>query len=78
MNEKLPILHQAIQDLKKEKDTENLANELTILVEELSAQLEKKELVAIQSAEEKITQFLAEHEKEITIGNRQEDLETLK
>lgn len=78
MNEKLPLLHQAIQELKNKQATEHLANELTTLVEKLSAQLEKKELAAVQTTEEKITKFLAEHEKEITIGDWQTELATLK
>lgn len=77
MNEKLPLLQKAIEQLKENEETE-LADELDALVATLFAQIEKKEHSAIQATEEKITQFLETHEAEITIGDRQEELATLK
>jgi murein DD-endopeptidase MepM/ murein hydrolase activator NlpD len=76
MNEKLPVLQEAIKQLK-EKEKTDLADELHTLVEELFVQIENKKERAIKKSEQKIDDFLNDHEKDIQIGNWKDDLAIL-
>lgn len=83
MNEKLPLLRQAVGILKQQNKTD-LANELSTLVEDLLANIEAEETDQIEQGKQDIDAFLEtnktllqEHEELEHITDRQSDLTTL-
>jgi murein DD-endopeptidase MepM/ murein hydrolase activator NlpD len=76
MNEKLPVLHEAINQLKENEKTD-LADELNTLVEELLVKIETKKETDIKETELKIDDFLSNHEEDVQIGNWKADLAAL-
>lgn len=84
MSNKLPLLHQAIDHLKKDNQTD-LANELTILMEELLTNIENEKTAQIEQSTQAIDTFLETHktllqenEELAQIRNRKSDLQSLK
>gem|GEM_PF-6808522 len=83
MNEKLSLLHQASELLKKDNHTD-LADELTELVEDLLTNLNNEETTAIEVSKQAIETFLEtnkellqKHEELTNITNRKSDLAAL-